>query len=104
MREKVMRFVNQVAIITGASSVIGWSLAKELARQGARVGLVARRRDNLEALQAEIQAGGGMAAFACADVAERAPTVEAIRLLTAQLGPADLLVANAGVGAPTAVE
>ncbi len=99
-----MSFANQVAIITGASSGIGWALAKELARQGAKVGLVARRRDNLEKLQGEIRAAGGQAALAAADVAQRGPTVEAIRSLIEQFGQVDLLVANAGVGAPTALE
>jgi short-subunit dehydrogenase len=99
-----MSFLNQVAVITGASSGLGWSLARELARQGAKVGLVARRRDLLEKLQGEIKAAGGQAAIACADVAQRGPTVEAVRALAAELGPVDLLVANAGVGAPTALE
>lgn len=99
-----MSFTNQVAAITGASSGIGWALAKELARQGAKVGLIARRRDNLERLAAEVVAAGGSAAFAVADVADRAQTVAAVRLVAAQLGPIDVLVANAGVGAPTLVE
>jgi short-subunit dehydrogenase len=97
----IMSFANQVAVITGASSGIGWSLAKELARQGANVGLVARRRENLEQLAAEI---GPTAAFESADIADRDQAVAAIRSLSARLGPIDLLVANAGVGAPTAIE
>jgi short-subunit dehydrogenase len=99
-----MSFANQVAIVTGASSGLGWALARELARRGAKVGLVARRRDCLEKLQSEIKADGHVAAIASADVAQRAATVEAIRSLADELGPVDLLVANAGVGAPTAVE
>jgi short-subunit dehydrogenase len=98
-----MSFANRVAVITGASSGIGWSLAKELARQGARVGLVARRRENLQRLAEEITAAGGTAASAAADVADRGATVAAVRELAARLGPIDLLVANAGVGAPTTV-
>ncbi len=99
-----MSFRNQVAVITGASSGIGWEMAKVLAARGARLGLVARRRDRLEALREEVQAAGGVAAIADADVAERQPTIAAIRYLAEQLGPVDLLVANAGVGAPTRLD
>ena len=99
-----MSFANKVAVITGASSGLGWELAKGLARQGCAVGLLARRRDRLEALAAEIQASGGKAAVADADVAQRQPTVAAIHALREQLGPIDLLIANSGVGLPTDLE
>jgi short-subunit dehydrogenase len=97
-------FANQVAIITGASSGIGWELAKQLATSRCAVGVVARRKDRLETLVQEIQATGGKAACAVADVAERAPTVAAIKSLREQLGPVDLLIANSGVGVPTTLE
>ena len=97
-------FANQVAVITGASSGIGWALAKALAAEGCKVGLVARRREQLAALAQEIEQAGGAAAYAPADVAEREPTLAAIRAVAEQLGPVDLLVANAGVGAPTRLE
>ena len=93
-----MSFANQVAVITGASSGIGWSLAKVLAAENARVGLVARRLDKLEALAAEIRVRGGTVAVAAADVGDRQQIVNAIHQLAAQLGPVDLLIANAGVG------
>ena len=99
-----MTFKDQVAVITGASSGIGRELAKVLARQGARVGLVARRREQLVELSKEIETAGGVAAFAPADVADRTTTVAAIRELAGKLGPVDLLVANAGVGAPTLLD
>ena len=94
----------QVAVITGASSGIGWALAKELAKRGYAVGLLARRRDLLEKLASEIGAAGGKAAFAPGDVANRTQIREAIHALSAELGPVDLLVANAGVGAPTLID
>jgi len=97
-------FAGRVAVITGASSGIGWALARALAADGARVGLVARRREELERLAAEIARAGGTAAVAPADVAERQAVVAAVGDLAARLGPVDLLVANAGVGAPTRLE
>jgi short-subunit dehydrogenase len=99
-----MSFANQVAVVTGASSGIGRSLARELASQGCLVGLVARRRDLLAELAAEIEGKGGKAAFAAADVSERAETLAAIHEVAAKLGPVDLLIANAGVGAPTLLD
>src|SRR5437667_12441063 len=99
-----MSFANQVAVITGASSGIGWELAKVLAAKGCKVGLVARRRDQLEQLAKEIEQAGGTADLATADVADRSQTLEAIQSLGAKLGPIDLLVANAGVGAPTLLD
>jgi short-subunit dehydrogenase len=99
-----MSFANKVAIITGASSGIGWELAKLLGRRGCAVGLLARRLDRLEALAQEIRAAGGKAAIAAASVVERHPTVAAIHGLCAKLGPADLLIANSGVGLPTQIE
>jgi short-subunit dehydrogenase len=99
-----MSFAGQVAVITGASSGIGWALAKVLAGEGCRVGLIARRREQLEALTQEIGNAGGTSATAPADVADRAQTLAAVREVSARLGPVDLLVANAGVGAPTLLE
>ncbi|HVS34575.1 MAG TPA: SDR family NAD(P)-dependent oxidoreductase [Gemmataceae bacterium] len=96
-----MTFADRVAVVTGASSGIGWALAQRLAAAGCKVGLVARRGDLLEKLAGEIGQAGGVAAFAAADVAEREPTLNAIHELAEKLGPVDLLIANAGVGAPT---
>jgi short-subunit dehydrogenase len=96
-----MRARFEVAIITGASSGIGWSLAQELARQGTRVGLVARRREKLEELADEITRQGGRSALAAADVGHQSQVTEAIQQLARELGPVELLVANAGIGMPT---
>jgi short-subunit dehydrogenase len=93
----------RVAIVTGASSGIGWALAKELAREGYGLGLLARRREPLDDLAAEIRKCGGRAECETADVAERLPTLEAIHRLCDRLGPSDLLAACAGAGAETYV-
>jgi short-subunit dehydrogenase len=98
-------FAGKVAVITGASSGIGWALAQVLASQGCKVGLVARRKDRLDTLAQEIHGtGGGAAATAPADMADRAQTLAAVRELADQLGPVDLLIANAGVGVPTLLD
>ena len=97
-------FTGQVAVVTGASSGIGWALARELARQGCKVGLTARRAEQLAQLAGEIEKGGGVAACAAADVAEREQVQKAVAALREQLGPIDLMIANAGVGAPTSLD
>jgi short-subunit dehydrogenase len=99
-----MSFTDQVAVITGASSGIGWELARTLAAEKCKVGLVARRRDLLENLAADIRRAGGTVELAAADVADRGQTLDAIHDLAGRLGPVDLLIANAGVGAPTLLD
>jgi short-subunit dehydrogenase len=99
-----MAFANQVAIITGASSGIGWGVAKLLAGKQCKVGLIARRQEKLEELAGLIRQSGGTAALAVADVSNRQQTLDAIGSLRNQLGPVDLLFANSGVGQPTPLE
>jgi short-subunit dehydrogenase len=99
-----MTFANRVGVITGASSGIGWAVAKELACRGCHVGLIARREDRLRALADEIRIAGGKATFAVADVGDRQQTLAAFRAVRDQLGSVDLLFANSGVGLPTPLE
>ena len=74
-----MNDLRPVVVITGASSGIGRSLALALAREGGKVGLVARRAELLQSLVEEIRQAGGVAESAVADVAQHAETVAAIR-------------------------
>jgi short-subunit dehydrogenase len=94
----------KVAVVTGASSGIGWALARELAAQGCKVGLTARREGPLAELADHIRAAGGTVAAAVADVARRDQIEAAVAALRDRLGPIDLMVANAGVGKPTLLD
>lgn len=86
------------AIITGASSGIGYALAQELARRGYELALLARRADLLEELRASIPAKTfGMTC----DVLDAEAVRGAVRVAEERLGgPFDLAVANAGVSIP----
>ncbi|TMA35696.1 MAG: SDR family NAD(P)-dependent oxidoreductase [Deltaproteobacteria bacterium] len=86
------------ALVTGASSGIGRSLALRLARNGARVALVARRADELEQLAAEIRAAGGEAAALSCDVADAEQVAKTADRAREAWGGIDLLVNNAGYG------
>ncbi|MEU9017785.1 SDR family oxidoreductase [Actinomadura sp. NPDC048394] len=81
----------RVAIVTGASSGLGAAVARALAAFGARVGLVARRRDRLDALAAEI---GGLPVACDLSDPERAGTVAPA--VADGLGPPEILVNAAG--------
>jgi short-subunit dehydrogenase len=83
--------------ITGASSGIGWALSEHLASRGAHVGLLARRQDKLAELASTIEAAGGRAAFATADVTDPQQMEQSIRTLEDALGPCGVLIANAGI-------
>jgi NADP-dependent 3-hydroxy acid dehydrogenase YdfG len=87
----------KVALITGASSGIGEATAAVLAREGAKVSLVARRHDRLVALADRIESDGGKAIAIEADVTDHG-AVEALVAQTAgALGGLHILVNNAGV-------
>ena len=92
-------FVDKRVFITGASSGIGAYLARELHRQGARVGLLARRAA-IELAQELEPEGGDRVAWAVADVTDDALLTEALDDLETRLGGVDILVANAGYGRP----
>jgi short-subunit dehydrogenase len=89
--------MERVAMITGASSGLGRGLALALAREGWRVGLLARRREHLDGLAREIEGLGGRAASLPVDVTQREALHAALRAGEEALGPPRLLVANAGI-------
>ncbi|MAB83162.1 MAG: hypothetical protein CMJ24_06965 [Phycisphaerae bacterium] len=90
--------------LTGASYGIGRSLAIELARSGARIGITARSEDKLEQVQADIEAAGGSAMPLPGDVTDRAAMKELAERMRSEMGGIDILVANAGTHLRTEVE
>jgi NAD(P)-dependent dehydrogenase (short-subunit alcohol dehydrogenase family) len=92
-----VELTDRVALVTGAGSGIGAATARRFARAGARVALVGRTRDELDAVAAEITAAGGEARVALADVADDAAMRRAADETAAAWGRLDVVVANAGV-------
>ena len=91
------KLTGTVALVTGASSGIGAATARQLAEHGACVALVARRRDRLEALAAEIDQAGGTALAVEADITDRTQAEAAVRQAVERFGRLDTLVNNAGL-------
>ena len=85
------------ALVTGASSGIGAATARRLAHDGACVALVARRRDRLQALAADIENAGGTALAVEADITDRAQADAAVQQAAGRFGQLDILVNNAGL-------
>src|ERR1700757_2396348 len=88
---------DKVVVITGASSGIGESAAKFLARQGAKVVLGARRKDRIDAVVKDISAAGGKAVGFAVDVTKRVEVEALIKGAVESFGRVDVLVNNAGV-------
>jgi NADP-dependent 3-hydroxy acid dehydrogenase YdfG len=88
---------DKVVVITGASSGIGESAAKLLARYGARVVLGARRMDRIEAVVKEISAAGGEAVGFAVDVTKRAEVEALIQGAIDSFGRVDVIVNDAGI-------
>lgn len=90
--------------LTGASSGIGVALARHYARQGARLGLVARREAVLAALAEELSALGAEVAIYPLDVTDVAALAAAGKDFIARFGAPEVVIANAGVSAGTLTE
>jgi len=85
----------ETVVITGASAGLGRATAREFGRRGARVGLLARGTDGLEAAKREIERLGGSAVAVPTDVADGAAIERAANIIEEQLGPIDIWVNNA---------
>jgi len=95
MSQPADRLDGQVALVTGGGRGIGAGIARELAGAGARVAVAARTRAQVEHVAREI---GGVPLEV--DVSDRASVDAMVVQAESELGPIDLLVANAGIGGP----
>lgn len=94
---------DRVAVVTGASSGIGAATASVLAARGAKVVMLARRKEKLEALEGSIRDAGGTAEARVLDVTDRQAVDEAARAIFAKHGRIDVVVNNAGVMLPNPI-
>src|SRR5690554_1995824 len=84
-----------VVVITGASAGLGRAIAREFAKKGARIGLLARGIEGLEAAKKEIEDLGGQAVICLTDVADFMQIERAADLVEETFGPIDVWVNNA---------
>jgi NAD(P)-dependent dehydrogenase (short-subunit alcohol dehydrogenase family) len=92
-----MQLENKVALITGGGEGIGKATALLFARQGAKVAVLGRHRENLDPVVAEITRGGGEAIPVCADISQPDEMKAAIAEIVERWGQLDVVFANAGI-------
>jgi gluconate 5-dehydrogenase len=88
----------KVAMVTGASSGLGVQFATALAKQGADVALLARRKEKLEKVKADLEALGVKALAVECDVTDVKQIKDAVKEVKDHFGKIDILVNNAGIG------
>ena len=91
-----MDLTGRVAIVTGASSGLGYEYCKALAENGAKVAAFARRKEKLEKLAAEIKEAGGECLPVPCDVMEEDQIIAGVQKVIDTYGKVDILVNNAG--------
>jgi NAD(P)-dependent dehydrogenase (short-subunit alcohol dehydrogenase family) len=94
--------LNQHALVTGGGTGIGRSIALALGDAGARVTLVGRREEKLQAVATELRDRGCEAVCQAADVCQLQGLSEAFSKAVAAFGPVDVLVNNAGLAGESA--
>jgi NAD(P)-dependent dehydrogenase (short-subunit alcohol dehydrogenase family) len=98
----MMRLKGRVAIVTGAGRNIGRAIALRFASEGATVAIVGPSEENIEAVSAEVTAGGANAMSVLTDVSDETAVIRMVSRVIAAFGHIDILVNNAGVIGPTA--
>jgi NAD(P)-dependent dehydrogenase (short-subunit alcohol dehydrogenase family) len=89
------QFTGKTAVITGASKGLGKAMALALSKEGATVALVARHKDALESVKAEIESAGGKCGVFSADVSKEADVRQIESQILNQLGTVQILINSA---------
>ena len=97
-------FIGKSVLITGGSRGLGRALALRLSAEGAKVALVARRRDELDEVVREIRERGGIAFGIVADVGDKESVYPIVGQATALAGPVDVLINNASALGPVPLQ
>ena len=92
-----MKLNGKSAIVTGAASGIGKSIAVRFAREGAKVAIADLNREAAEAAAKEIRAAKGVAMGVAMDVANEKAVNDGVAAVVAELGGVDILISNAGI-------
>jgi len=92
----LVSFRGKVVLITGGSRGLGLVMARRLAREGARLALIARDEEELGRAKDDLRRRGFDAMTVKCDVRDRAQVVAAVRAVVAELGPVEVLINNAG--------
>lgn len=87
----------RVALVTGASRGLGLAIARELAAQGARLGICARNAEQLHAAAGELRAAGAEVEAVRCDVSDRADVARFVGAVADRFGGVDVVVNNAGI-------
>ena len=95
---------NKVVVVTGASSGLGASTARLLARHGATVVLGARQKDRIDQVVEEISVSGGRAIGVSVDVTKRAEVEALIKEAVDNFSRVDVMVNNAGISSIAPIE
>jgi len=94
----VQTLKGKTAIITGAGKGIGKAIALALAKEGVNIGLLARTETDLKEVVSMAENSGIKAAYTAVDISSREDVEQAIQQITNELGKADILINNAGIG------
>ena len=100
--DRLFDLSGRVAVVTGATGVLGGAMARGLARAGARIGVLGRRKERAEEVAAEVENRGGEALALPADVLKREQLEAARDAVLERWGRVDVLVNAAGGNVPAA--